>query len=373
MLSLWQKQSFYFPTDIAIVGAGLTGLLTAIKLKEEKPALSIRILEKGIYPEGASVKNAGFACFGSVSEILDDIRNEGETKAFDRVSERFRGLQLLFETVDPRQIDLRANGGVEVFTPAEESILEKSLEAVDFINSKLKGELGFAPFTATRNTFGLKVLGTAIAIQGEATLNSGKLMRQLLAKAHHLGVEVNFGITVTGMNKDAEDWRLQTPSGDFKASKVLLATNGFTSALLPSQPVLPARGQILLTSKIPGLKLDRSFHLNQGYFYFRDYKGAVLLGGGRHIDRENEITTSQDTSQIIEDHLEQLLRDVILPGKKFTIEQKWAGTMAFGPKNEKEAIITEVENGVYLAARLGGMGVAMISIVSKKTKNLILS
>lgn len=372
MHSLWQKQSFYFSTDIIIVGAGITGLLSALKLKSARPELSIRILEKGIYPEGASVKNAGFACFGSVSEILDDIDNEGESAAFERVIERFKGLNSLFKEVDPESIDLLSKGGVEVFTSKEKGLLDKSLDHLDGINQRLTDSLGFTPFKLSSEDFGLNVLPQHIQMQGEATLNSGKLVKQLLDKAIKLGVEVNFGTEVSSLEKEGDHWRLHTGLSSFKCHKVLLATNGFTSNLLPNLPVLPARGQIVLTSKIDKLKIDRSFHLHQGYFYFRNFEGALLLGGGRHLDRANESVSDQTTTPLIQEALENMLREVILPHSDFEIVKRWAGTMAFGPKNEKEAIVKQEQPGLYVAVRLGGMGVAMAALVAEKTKDMMI-
>ncbi len=373
MRSLWQQQTFYSTSDIIIVGAGLTGLLTAIKLKQSDNTLRVRILERGLFPEGASAKNAGFACFGSVSEILDDIRIEGESKAFGRVVDRCRGLKLLFETVSPELVDVVPNGGVEVFTDQESNILEESLEALEYINSQLSSELGIIPFSISTENFGLNTLNKSVAINGESTLNSGKLLKCLINKATLLGVEINFGVDVKSLERAGSNWLIQSESVEFSSHKVLIATNGFTSNLLPNLPILPARGQIVLTSKIPNLKIDRSFHLHQGYFYFRNFEGAVMLGGGRHIDRKNESTDNQGTTPFIQSELERVLREVILPNQEFTITQRWAGTMAFGPNNEKEAIVEKQADGLFVAARLGGMGVAMSSLVADKSKNLILS
>ena len=194
-----------------------------------------------------------------------------------------------------------------------------------------------------------------------------------MQKAIELGVEINFGADVKSLERNGSNFLIHTESSEFNALKVLIATNGFTCNLLPNLPISPARGQIVLTSKIPNLKIDRSFHLNQGYYYFRNFDGAVMLGGGRHLDRANESTTNQDTSPFIQNELEKVLSETILPNHDFTIEQRWAGTMAFGPNNEKDAIVEKQDGNLFVAARLGGMGVAMSSLVAEKAKNLVLN
>ena len=77
MLSVWESE--LESTDVAIVGAGIIGLTTAINIKTKYPNLKIVVFERGIM-SGATTRNAGFATFGSALEILDDIDNMGEDR-----------------------------------------------------------------------------------------------------------------------------------------------------------------------------------------------------------------------------------------------------------------------------------------------------
>ncbi|MEI7508538.1 MAG: FAD-dependent oxidoreductase, partial [Flavobacterium sp.] len=70
-LSYWEIKNWFSQVDFTIVGSGIVGLHCALNIRERFPASKILILEKGILPQGASTKNAGFACFGSLSEIMD--------------------------------------------------------------------------------------------------------------------------------------------------------------------------------------------------------------------------------------------------------------------------------------------------------------
>lgn len=69
MLSYWERASF-IAYDFIIVGGGIVGFSTAISLKEKHPLASVLVVEASFLPSGASTKNAGFACVGSLSEIL---------------------------------------------------------------------------------------------------------------------------------------------------------------------------------------------------------------------------------------------------------------------------------------------------------------
>lgn len=362
--SIWEKQSFYFQSDILIVGAGLTGLLTSIFLKQHSPKSIVRIIEKGIYPSGASVKNAGFACFGSVSEILDDIKSEGENKAYSRVVKRYKGLEKLKAIVRPELFDWKANGAFEVFTSTERELQSECFDAIDSINRQLKPEFGPELFVKSNKDFAMSSLTESIFTAKEASINTGKLVGQLLKMARDLGVEINLGTELLNFKNTNGAWIVDSSKGQFKSEKLVFATNGFTQQYLDLD-IQPGRGQIILSSPIPNLKLLGNFHLHKGYFYFRNFNNRVLLGGGRHLERERENTLDQNTTESMQNVLEELLATTILPNINFEIEQRWAGTMAFGPENEKEIINKNLGEGLFVAARFGGMGLALSSYESE--------
>jgi gamma-glutamylputrescine oxidase len=89
-LSVWEKESFFEHQDIIIVGSGLVGLWSALELKEKHPRLKITILERSMVPAGASTRNAGFACFGSPSELLHDKEISGEDRMWRIVEMRYK-------------------------------------------------------------------------------------------------------------------------------------------------------------------------------------------------------------------------------------------------------------------------------------------
>ena len=74
-LSFWELKNWFWNVDYTIVGSGIVGLHAALKLRNRFPESKILIIEKGMLPQGASTKNAGFACFGSISEIIDDLNS----------------------------------------------------------------------------------------------------------------------------------------------------------------------------------------------------------------------------------------------------------------------------------------------------------
>ena len=93
------------------------------------------------------------------------------------------------------------------------------------------------------------------------------------------------------------------------------------------------------------------------------------MGGGRILDFEGETTTELSQTEQIQNRLEELLREVILPNQPFEIDHRWSGIMGIG--SHKKPIIEQLSEHVYCGVRMGGMGVAIGSLIGKETADLI--
>src|SRR5579884_474930 len=134
-LSFWERESFLSGIDVAVIGSGIVGLNAAWSLKRRQPALNVTVFERGFLPYGASTRNAGFACFGSVSELLDDLAGHSEDEVFGLVEKRWRGLALLRAKLGGSAIDFHECGGYEVFTPANQELYERCLDCLPRLNA----------------------------------------------------------------------------------------------------------------------------------------------------------------------------------------------------------------------------------------------
>ena len=132
---------------------------------------------------------------------------------------------------------------------------------------------------------------------------------------------------------------------------------------------MPARAQVLITKPIKNLKLKGTFHLDKGYYYFRNIDNRILLGGGRNLDLKKEETDNFGLNSKIQNELELILKNTILSKHKFEIEHRWSGIMGVGSK--KTAIVKTVSDNVFCGIRLGGMGVAIGSNIGIELANKI--
>lgn len=375
MLSYWEQQSF-LSYDHIIIGAGIVGLSTAIELKERFPEARVLVLERGLLPTGASSRNAGFACMGSATELLEDLETNDEASVIDLFFQRKRGLERLRQRLSDAKIGYTAEGSYELIHPTDEAILEK----LDYLNGLLEPLLhqpAFTPANDKIETFGFVKDQVKALIQNtcEGAIHTGKMLRALTDYAIHSGIEIKTGAEVfrfeeegngvTVIIKDPfrqEDLLLHTKT-------LCICTNAFTRQLLPEQDIKPGRGQVIITHPIPGLKFKGIFHMERGYYYFREIDGRVLFGGGRNLDFEGEETTEFGLSNKIQLELERRLHEIILPGMHYGIAQRWSGIMAFG--NTKSPVVQQFSPHVFGAFRMGGMGVALGSEVAVRVADLI--
>ena len=373
LFSYWQKTSFLSGFDVLIIGSGIVGLSAALHLKKTKQQLNIGILESGFIPAGASTKNAGFACFGSISELLEDLKSNSENEVLSQVEMRWKGLERLRNNLGDQALSFENFGGFELFKTNETEASEQCIINIPYFNKLLKTAIGKPDIYAVNNAkiaeFGLKDIHTIISNKYEAQVHTGKMMRALLAKVQGLGVLILNNCKVQKLEKDSHQHVIQTNQGIIKSKNIILATNAWTKELIPELEVNPGRGQVLITEPIAGLKIRGTFHYNKGFTYFRNIDERILLGGFRNLYFQNEETLEPGISSLIQNSLEEFLKHHILPGIEIKIDQRWSGVMGFGKQNKP--IIKKLEPGLLCAVRCNGMGIAMGSLSGEQVADLV--
>src|SRR5690348_10625480 len=142
MVSIWEKETFYAPQDVVIAGSGFVGLWSAFQLKKKNPKLKITIVDRGFIPTGASTRNAGFACFGSLSEVVYDAKTMGTDKMLQLVEMRFKGLERIQKYFKDSLIDFDLCGGYELYDLSDGISSQQLQENIAYINSILKSITG---------------------------------------------------------------------------------------------------------------------------------------------------------------------------------------------------------------------------------------
>ena len=365
MLSIWERNELIH-YDHIIIGSGIVGLTTAYYVKKKNPSKSVLVLERGLLPTGASTKNAGFACMGSLTEILDDLKIASEEEVLELFRLRKKGLERLQSILGKEKIGYQTNGSYELIFKNEIAALEK----IDYCNQLLRKEIKQDAFRLNNSKiqeFGFNGVCAMVENLCEGEIDTGLMMKNLIQLVSSMGVEIKTGCEVLSFNEHSNQVEIICNNPILKnelilkSNKLFICTNAFAKKLLPQANVTPGRGQVLITKPIPDLKFKGIFHFEEGYYYFREYKGCILFGGGRNIDKQTEETTEFALNQAIQQSLIEKLQTIILPNQAFEIDLQWTGIMAFGPT--KKPIIEPYSDKVFVGVRMGGMGVAIGSEV----------
>jgi len=368
-LSYWEYKTWFSQVDFTVIGSGIVGLNCALQLREKYPNSKILVLEKGSLPQGASTKNAGFACFGSISEVLSDLKTHSKDEVVQLVQKRWQGIQRLRQLLGDEAIGFELHGGHELFEKRNPDFYQQCLDSVDELNHLLEPVFGTKPFVCTKNTFEFgRIQDHYITHQFEGQLDTGKMMYALIKKCLANEIPILNGIEVMDIIETGTGATIATKDFEFNSRKVFVATNGFAAKLLKSAPIQPARAQVLITEPIKNLKIKGTFHFDEGFYYFRNIDDRILFGGGRNLDFKTEETVEFGQTEIIQSKLEELLEHMILPGQKPKIAQRWSGIMGVGP--QKTPIVKQLSNSICCGVRLGGMGVALGSLVGAELASL---
>lgn len=360
--SYWEHQILGQTFDFIIIGGGFCGLYTALFLKGKHPKASVLILEKNLVGNTASTKNAGFACFGSAGELLDDIHQIGWDKTEQLLEMRLSGLEILRSIIPENKMDYNHCGAYEIFSKeeSEQNRFKKIRENLDEINTRFR-EILPAKFQVSSIPEKLKIIGEGIYQQGEGALNPFKLIRYLEQKIRALGVELIKGVEVYQVDDAAEEQvNVHTNKLDLKCKTAICTTN-LNSLKLPNVECQPARAQVIISKSLPRSVPKEVFHAMNGFTYFRFVNGRLLLGGMRHRDLENEFTVNNENTKSIIEHLKLYGKEIM--GFHIPWDFSWTGTMSIGP--DRFPHIGPKGNVLY-GLKMGGMGVAVSPYIAKK-------
>ena len=276
-------------TDVAVVGGGLTGLWTALFLKELDPARDVTVVERGIVASGASGRNAGM-----LAETLDHthglaIQHFGRAEATRLAALGEANVRELAAFVRDRGIDCayEPSGRFMVaFTEAHLAEARRNLEVARSLGIETHRLLGREEMQAeVRSPL---YLG-GLEVRGGAILDPARFTDGLRREAARLGVRVLERTQVEALEEDGAGVRLRANGTSLRARRAVLATSAYTHQLLPkvrhrfiplydyilvSEPLTPAQWEAIGWRGRQGITDGRTF-----FNYFRPTDDGRVLWG----------------------------------------------------------------------------------------------
>ena len=230
-----------------IIGSGIVGLNAALYLKRKSPNSPSPSSTGGSCPSGASTRNAGFACFGSPSEILADLKKQNEDAVFSWSNAAGKDCCGYGKISVTRRLLMKPSAATKYSARKMKSFIRLALssslsESSTEDHHRHRRELRHQQRTHQR--FRLPEHPAHVVQPGEGQLDTGRMIEALLHKVRGLGVRILNGLTVEAIESNNSGAVVMCKDDiRFSARQVLLATNGFTKTLLPEVDVQPARAR----------------------------------------------------------------------------------------------------------------------------------
>lgn len=358
--SYWEWKGWLEALDVVVVGGGLVGIHAALRIRENHPSWRILVMDERTVGGGGTSRNAGFACFGSPSELLDDVATMGLDATRSLVERRWKGLALLRATWGDVNLGYQALGSREAFT--DDVLFEACLQQLPDLNAALEPVFGQHPFASYPDVHqsGLNDVVGSISSPLEGKLDTSKLVHCLHQglvdnQIHHL-----HGFRAENIERHGSTWAIRTELGTVETPRVVIANNARASELLDLD-VQPAPNHVLVSQPLPNLELRGTLHHDRGYVYARELGGRLLIGGGRQWASATPNDTPQQLCNWAKNH--------IRGAQHMEIQHHWVGTLGVG--ETREPVVAQIEHGLWAGVRMGGMGVALGALVGQELADLL--
>ena len=323
-------------TEVAIIGAGITGTATALWLA--RAGVQVRVFEARSIAAGASGRNGGFISDGTTAGYATTIQRYGREQArrlwaFTVRNHEYAGS--FIEELEQRgwSCAYRRNGSLKL--AAKESELESILESASLLNQD-----GREVQVVQRDELPVRLRkaysgGAYYPSNGE--FQPARFVTGLALLAQQAGTVFHTESPVSGISVGNDGVLLHTPGGKLHAHTLVLATNAWlpeigaqVGADWLSRCITPIRGQVIATEPVSEQLFPCPCSADEGYQYWRQLPdGRIVVGGWRNRSFDTESQTYDETpNEDVQKHLDAFVHETLnLP--EVRIANRWAGIMGF--------------------------------------------
>lgn len=367
--------------DIAIVGAGYTGLWTAYYLHRYAPNLRIVVLEREVAGFGASGRNGGW-CSGIFPASRRRIAAEGGRESVARLESALDdAVDEVGRVAAAEGIDCHfAKGGYVSVARNEAQWIRAQGEVESARGWGVSPERLrlLPPDEATSRLRASGVLGGTLATNC-AALNPVRLVRGLARVVQRRGVSIFEKTPVTAI----QPGRVTTVHGTVTAETVIIATEGFTPTLPGHRrDLVPMYSLMVATEPLPaevwariGLAVRETFsdkrHLR--IYGQRTVDGRIAFGGrGAPYHFGSRVAPAYDRDPRVHAMLRRILLD-LLPGlpRDVRFTHAWGGNLGI-PRDWYPAVRLDPRTRIGFAGGYVGDGVALSNLSARALADLVL-
>ena len=356
--------------DVLIVGAGYTGLSAAITTA--RGGRSTLVLEAEDPGYGCSTRNGG-QISTSVKPSLDKLAAKfGAERATGIRMEGAKALKWIGDFIADEGLDCdfrRVGRFHAAHTPQHYETLVRDAEKM---RQRENIESFAVPRHEQRSQLGTDAYFGGVVFSAHCSVHPGKFHRELLRLCLAEGAQVVGQCRVTRIARTASGFRVETAKGPVEARDVIVATNGYTTALTPwlQRRVIPIGSYIIATEELPEATIDTLFPGDRiasdtckvVYYYRASPDRKRVLFGGR-------VSASETTPLAGAARLRQDMCRIFPELEGVGLSHAWSGTVAY---SFDELAHTGVHDGVHYAMGYCGSGVSMAPYLGMRAGQKVL-
>ncbi len=334
--------------DILVIGGGIAG--TSLMHHLARRRFSAVLVESRHLAFGASGRNAGFLLAGVADCYAEAVRIFGRSKAREVWQITDENHDRMIEAVAGVDVGYRRLGSATFASGEEERTrLEES--------AQMLADDGFVAWWD----------GSRLLNPRDGEVDPAAVVGALAGRLRH-GV-IREGLEVTSIVPSGEEVTVRAGESECRAGVVVLATNGYTSLLLPQVKIQPTRAQMLASAPLSRSVCDMPTYSHFGYRYWRQLpSGEVLIGGWRDTSLESEVGYDDQPTDQIQEHLDRKLSELD-PGAEVT--NRWAGIMGFTETGLPLVGPVDGMKNVYTCAGFNGHGMGFAFMSAKQLVEML--
>lgn len=361
--------------DVAVIGAGFTGLSAARALA--KNGARVAVLEAETIGWGASSRNGGMVLTGLKLAPQELSRRYGLDAAKQMYAASLASIDLVEQIVNDERIDcdFARCGHLEV--ACKQAHFDSYQRSADFIAREFSHQLRIVPKTTLREEIGSDIYFGGMVDEVSAGLNPARYVAGLGRAAINAGASI-FELTrvervETAANAGAVGFQLTTSRGSFWARDVIVATSGYTGRATPvlQRKLIPIGSFIIATEPLPALLArelspkNRMIYDSKHYLhYYRLTPDNRMLFGGRAAFFPETGSTVRRSAEILQHEMVQVYPQL----QSTKIDYAWGGTLDFAFDIMPHAGKLD---GMYFSVGYAGHGVAMATYLGAKLAEAI--
>lgn len=315
-------------TDLVIVGAGITGLTTAIFTA--KAGVKVTIIEKNQVGYGASTRNGGQTLAGLKLSPGALFKKYGQDKAIAFYRETLKAIDGLEEFLREHQIDCdfsRAGGLWAACTPGH---YQGFATAQTLLKDCYDHETFLIPESNLREELDTNYYHGGLLDPLSGGLNPAKYVQGLMRVALELGVKIVENTEFKGIEPKGTNLTVETSQGRILTPKIAIATNGYTPDFLTAirRRIIPIGSYIIATEELDQSTADKLIVNNRLVFdskkylhYFRVYNRRLIFGGRASYVEIDPLLSAKRMIPQMQSIFPQL--------QKVEIEYSWVGYVGF--------------------------------------------